>query len=135
MDSLVERVTESPELQRKLTSTMFQLGWIGESDCIRQNEIKVAEDGTILSEHPAEDCPLNIAIRDVPAEFQPVTNNPSVKVRVRPEVHEGYLAGDVVDVDCFAQNTESERVKGRQEAKDPDRERRSELRKNLSKHL
>ena len=135
MASLAEHVTESPELQRKLTRKMFQLGWVGESDCIRQSELRVSEDGPILSEHPANDCPLDIAIRDVPAEYQPVTDNPSVKVRVRPEVHEGYLAGDVVGVDCFAQNTESERVKGRQEAKDPDRERRTELRKNLSKHL
>ena len=135
MANLVERVTESPELQRKLTRKMFQLGWIGKSDCIRQSKLKVGEDGTVLSEHPVEDCPLEIAIRDVPSEYQPVMDNSSVKVKVEPEVHKGRLAGDVVGVDCYAQNTESNRTKERQEVYDPDRERRSEIRKNLSKHL
>jgi hypothetical protein len=105
------------------------------SDCIRQSKFKVGEDGTVLSKHPVEDCPLEIAIRDVPSEYQPVTDNSSVKIKVQPDIHKGHLAGDVVNVDCYAQNTESGRIKERQEVYNPDRERRSELRKNLNKHL
>jgi len=135
MANLMERVSESPELQQRVTKTLFQLGWVGESGCIRQNQLTVSEDGTVFSEHPVEGCPLDIAIRDVPAEYQPISDKSSVKVKVHPDVHEGHFAGEVIGVDCYAQNTESERAKERQEAYNPDRERHSELRKNLNKHI
>ncbi|WP_152419174.1 hypothetical protein [Natrinema gari] len=136
MTNLMERVKSNPELQRKLTRKMFSLARVGESYCIPQSELTHGKDGNLFLEHPAEDCPVDITIRDVPAEFQPIADNPSVKVKVRRDIHEGRLAGDVVGVDCFAQNTETARVERRQEAKDPDRGRKSEFMKNhLNKHL
>ena len=135
MSSLTERVKGNPELKRKLTRKVFSLARAGESRCIPQSEFNEDESGVLSFEHPDEGCPLDIAIRDVPEKYEPVKDASSVKVKLRRDIYEGHLAGDVIGVDCFAQKTDTQRVKRRQEATDPDRERQTDFRENLSGHL
>ena len=131
----LEDIRADEELAELFLSICFDIAQVGKEYCVWTGDFNMTDDGVFYIEHPSDQYPGHLSVRTVPEKFEPISQHKSVKLKVIRDVYEGHVAADVTAVDCKKQNIESNQIKNRRDAANPDRERRSRIRGDVDSHI